>query len=132
MQKNVLTTNKSNNMFILTKSCLRVKKTKIMRRKKSFIMIILTSLPTQMTNLVAIMFGFIMYVRFGFLNVIFRKKMGLSMLKEYKISTKNDTNINVLYVKNLKLEPVLNVKIHNVESIIILNVQEKRKFTCNN
>lgn len=54
------------------------------------------------------------------------------MLKEYKISTKNDTNINVLYVKNLKLEPVLNVKIHNVESIIILNVQEKRKFTCNN
>lgn len=78
------------------------------------------------------MFGFIMFALFGFLNVIFSKKMEPSMLKVLKISKRNDTNMNVLCVKNLKLEHALNAKIQNAESFTTLNVQGKKKFTCNN
>lgn len=54
------------------------------------------------------------------------------MSKVYKMWRKRGINMNVFLVKRQELEHVLNVKTLNVKNIFILNVQEKRKYICNN
>lgn len=72
-------------------------------KKINFIMIISIRLPILQTNHHVIMYGYIMSVQYGYLNVILNKKMVQSILKEFKILIKEDLNINVLYVKKLNL-----------------------------
>lgn len=74
IQKNVHTTNRNSNTFILKEFCLKIKKSRTMRRKKNFITITLINLLILKISPVAITFGFIMSVQFGFLNAIFSKK----------------------------------------------------------
>lgn len=102
-QKDVHITNKSKNIFIPKKLWLKDKMMKIM---SNFIMITLTRQHILMISLLAIMYGYIMCVQFGFLNAIFSKKMVLLMWEELKTLRKKDTNINALFVKKLKVEPV--------------------------
>ena len=134
IRKSVHITSKNSNIPILKKFSLKVNKTKtkIIRTNKNFIMITSINLPIHKTSPVAITFGYIMFVQYGFLNVTLSKKMELLMWKEFKILKKNDTNINVLYVKNLKPELMWNVKIQNAENIIIPNAREKRRYIWSN
>ena len=54
---------------------------------KTINLIMITSLspPTQLKNLLVVTFGFIMSVLFGFLNVTLKKKMGILILRVFKI-----------------------------------------------
>lgn len=124
MQKNVQTTNTNKNFSILL--------VLVENLKKNLIMITFLKHLTLMINLFVIMCGFIMYVLFGFHNVISSKKMDSLILKVYKILIKNVLKKDALCVNKSKQELVSNVKIKIVTNIIILNVREKRGFIWNN
>lgn len=85
IQKNVLIVNRKNNMFH-AKSMKYLKSNKLLglsdkraKNKKNATMIILLSQAIHLRFLFAIMFGFIMFVLFGFLNAISKKRMVSSM-----------------------------------------------------
>ena len=91
-------------------------------------MTILINLHIRTANLHVIMFGYIMYVRFGCLNAILNKRMGQLISKAFKIFRREDTSMSASFVKRSKVEPELNAKIHNAKNIIILNAPVKRKY----
>ena len=124
MQKNVLITNINKNLFILLGL--------VENPRKSLIMITFLRFLILMISLFVITYGFIMYVLFGFHNVIFSKKMDSLILKVYKILIKSDLKKDAWFVNKSKQELASNVKIKIVTNIIILNVPEKRKFIWNN
>jgi|JI10StandDraft_1071094.scaffolds.fasta_scaffold43149_4 hypothetical protein len=124
MQKNVLITSINKNLFILLGL--------VENPRKSLIMITFLRFLILMISLFVITYGFIMYVLFGFHNVIFSKKMDSLILKVYKILIKSDLKKDAWFVNKSKQELASNVKIKIVTNIIILNVPEKRKFIWNN
>lgn len=65
--RNAQIININNNMYI--------KKILIKKQNNNHIMIIFQKQLIQLINLYVILFGFTMYVQFGFLNAIFNKKM---------------------------------------------------------
>ena len=124
MQKNVLITSINKNLFILLGL--------VENLRKNLIMITFLRFLILMISLFVITYGFIMYVLFGFHNVIFSKKMDSLILKVYKILIKSDLKKDAWFVNKSKQELASNVKIKIVTNIIILNVPEKRKFIWNN
>jgi hypothetical protein len=69
------------------------------RNSNSVIMTTLSSQLTQRKYLPAIMPGFTMYARFGFLSAISNRKMELSASKVLRILRRRDSSMNALFVK---------------------------------
>ena len=120
MQKNVLITSINKNLFILLGL--------VENPRKSLIMITFLRFLILMISLFVITYGFIMYVLFGFHNVIFSKKMDSLIFKVYKILIKSDLKKDAWFVNKSKQELASNVKIKIVTNIIILNVPEKKNL----
>lgn len=77
IRKDVLIQNKSKNTLTLKKYYPRIKNNNANKKEKNFITITLIKALIHKISPVAILFGFIMSVQFGFLNVISKRKMEL-------------------------------------------------------
>lgn len=95
-------------------------------------MIIMTiNLQVFLISQNAILYGCIILVQFGYLNVILNKDVELLILKVLILLIRKDISWNVRYVIVLKLEQLLNVHKKIVQAIIILSVQEHQVFIWN-
>lgn len=84
LQKNVQTTSTKNSTFI-----------RKLENKKIHTMIIFQRQHIQQTSQFVILYGFIMFALFGYPSATSNKKMGLLILKEFKILIKRGLGKNV-------------------------------------
>ena len=86
MLKNVYLTNKNKNIWAQINLLIKNKNNRITKKKRmKYTMTISTKILIQIMHQLATLSGFIMFVQFGFLNVILKKKMVLLTSKEFKI-----------------------------------------------